>query len=409
MKNIGKISLFLFILLSSITVHAEDYNEKQDDIQNEKQNNETINNENYKETYYFPYIVGNILTEYNFSSLTKNKYGNKLYTDEKNIGYLNIESKLNIYFLNHLSLKNTLIFKPISDRLNDTKYIYNDFYGKEDYLKRRIYFNKYDIIFEELALEYKEEQFLFGVGKYNPTFGTAYDKAKYHGIFDTRISENYELTEKIGFYIAMILPMFNLRFNSFYNDTEFLSKSLFGTRDRYNAIIGAGNTKKLNNFSISSDFAIYDWKINFGIRRLAVNNLSEKAEKGYVFGLEKLIIESENEFGFIPFTEFSYIENYNGTKDRNISFFTLRLPIYYGGWNLIGIYSLNFDHEKNFKNYKNYIAELTLGYKFDSGLMLDVSKSIERETDKISKTKKNSYKLDAWAVRVSYMINFDGK
>ncbi len=393
MKNINKYFL-IYLLLLTTELYA-----------NNKNNNKL-------ENYYFPYVTGNILTEYNFSSLDKSNYGNKIEKDRRNLSYFEVESDLNIHLYNKISLVNKLVLKPMNKRF--TRNIDNDFYGKEKYLRRKWYFNKYDIFFEELNFEYKEDQFLFGLGKFNPTFGTAYDKAKYHGVLDTRIVDNYELVEKIGFYVAMNLPMFNLRFNSFFNDKSLLSASLFDHRNKNRVNRRPGNTNKLNNFSLTSDFTINDLKFNLGIKRLSVKGKDERAEKGYVIGVEKLIEETPSGFGFIPFTEFSYIEDYNGMKNRDKFFTTLRIPVYYGSWSIIGTYSTSFDKEKSFKNYIDYLAQITIGYKFENGIMLDVSKTIGKESYKdgdpvkIANRTKNSYKLNSWDARVSYMLNFDG-
>lgn len=387
MKNVSKI--FLIYILLVVKSYA---------------------NSSKNDNYYFPYVSGNILTEYNFSSLTNKDYGNKKAKDKRNLSYLEIESDLKFHLINKFSLNNKLLFRPVNKRFYGN--VDNDFYGEEKYLRRKWYFSRYDIIFKELNFEYKEEQFLFGLGKYNPTFGTAYDKSKYHGVLDTRIADNYKLSEKIGFYVAMNLPMFNLRFNSFFNDKSFLSRSLFNLRNRNKIDRRAGNTKKLNNFSITSDFAINNIKFNLGIERLGIKQDDERAEKGYVFGVEKLIEETSNGFGFIPFAEVSRIENYNGMKKRNKTFTTLRLPIFYGSWNITGTYSMSFDKEKYFKNYRDYLAQITIGYKFENGLMLDVSKTAGKESYKenasvVKNGIKNSYKTNSWDLRLSYMINFD--
>ena len=357
-----------------------------------------------KETYYFPYITGNILTEYNFSRLDSKKYGNKAYDDKMNLSYLQIESQLNIYLINNFSLRTNILFMPFNNRLDNPDYYYNDFYERDKYLRRKNYFSRYDIVFEELAFEYKEEQFMFGAGKFNPTFGTAYDKSKYYPVFGTKIAEDYELREKLGFYVAMTLPMFTLRGNFFYNDDTFLSSSLFGNRNKYDGRKGVANEHKLNNFSVTADFGIADYRINLGIRRLAAGANDSVAEKGYVIGFEKLIEESEVSFGFLPFAEYAFIENYNGTENRDMNYFTVRLPMFYKNWNITPAYSIRYDMEDGFKDYKSYLAQISIGYKFENGLMIDVSKNLGRESYKTTALNKDSYKVNSTDVRLSYML-----
>ncbi|MBO4956265.1 MAG: hypothetical protein J6C50_00290 [Rickettsiales bacterium] len=396
------IYLFLCFCISGQALFASN-------IQNTTYDKQNTHNNSKKDEYYFPYISGNILTEYNFTRMDSGDDGNIIYKDKKDLSYLQIESNLNIYLFNNFLIKTNTTFKPVLSRLTDSSQYHNDYYNFERYLKRKNYFNKYDIIFEELAFEYKEEEFLIGLGKFNPTFGTAYDKSKYYPIFGTKIAENYELREKLGFYVAMTLPMLTLRGNFFYNDNTFLSNSLFGNRGKYNNNKGVANKKSLDNFSITADFAINDYRINLGLRRLSTNINHNKAEKGYVVGFEKLVEESNNSFGFLPFAEYSFIENYNGTNNRDINFITIRLPFVYKNWNLITSYSAKFDDEENFKNYKSYMTQVGIGYKFENGLMLDVSKTSERETYKMDINTKTSFKVDSVGVRLSYMILFDDK
>lgn len=396
------IYLFLCFCISGQALFASN-------IQNTTYDKQNTHNNSKKDEYYFPYISGNILTEYNFTRMDSGNNGNIIYKDKKDLSYLQIESNLNVYLFNNFLVKTNATFRPVLGRLTDSAQYHNDYYNFERYLKRKNYFDKYDIIFEELAFEYKEEEFLIGFGKFNPTFGTAYDKSKYHPIFGTKIAEDYELTEKLGFYVAMTLPMITLRGNFFYNDNTFLSNSLFGNRGKYNNNKGVGNRKNLDNFSVTADFAINDYRINLGIRKLNTNADDQETEKGYVIGFEKLVEESSNSFGFLPFAEYSFIENYNGTKDRDINFFTVRLPFVYKNWNLIASYSAKFDNEENFKNYKSYMTQVGIGYRFENGLMLDVSKTNERESYKIDANTKTSFKTDFFGVRLSYMILFDDK
>ena len=365
-----------------------------------------------KENYYFPYLSGNLLTEFNFTRMDSNKYGNKNYKDDLNLSYLQIESLVNVHLSNNILIKTNLLFKPFMGRMDNLNQYYNDFLGKENYMPRKEYFDRYDLVLEELAFEYKEEQFMFGLGKFNPTFGTAYDKSKFYPVFGTKIAEDYELTEKLGFYVAMTLPMLTLRANVFYNDDTFLSGSLFRNRDTYynNGLYnqGVGNEHTLNNFSLTADFGIYDYRINAGFRRLS-SSTDNTAEKGYLFGFERLIEETETSFGVLPFVEYAFIENYNGTKNRDMNYLTARLPLFYKNWNITPSYSVRLDRESGFKNYKSYLTQISIGYKFNNGIMVDVSKNLGRESYKTSMSDKYSYKVNSTDFRLSYMLIIDDK
>ena len=45
----------------------------------------------------------------------------------------------------------------------------------------------------------------------------------------------------------------------------------------------------------------------------------EKAEKGYVFGLQKYFEETEYSIGANPLFELSYLDNYNGNNYRSLT------------------------------------------------------------------------------------------
>ena len=164
----------------------------------------------------------------------------------------------------------------------------------------------------------------------------------------------------------------------------------------------------LNNFSLTADFGIYDYRINAGFRRLSSSN-DNTAEKGYLLGFERLIEETETSFGILPFVEYAFIENYNGTKNRDMNYLTARLPLFYKNWNITPSYSVRLDRESGFKNYKSYLTQISIGYKFNNGIMVDVSKNLGRESYKTSMSDKYSYKVNSTDFRLSYMLIIDDK
>ena len=71
-----------------------------------------------------------------------------------------------------------------------------------------------------------------------------------------------------------------------------------------------------------------------------------------------------------------------------------------------------YDHENGYKNYTSYLTQLSLGYKFDFGLMFDVARVWERYAKKadgfvnVGSGEKWLKHADSWAVMVSYSLNF---
>ncbi len=363
-------------------------------------------------------LKGNIETKYKTDSLN-NEDGKYIDEDEKYNGYFDINGNIDLDLENNFHLMNTFELRPIQKRVYDGNYgnhkpipnnstLTDDFYGKENYLKRKLHFNHYSAVIEELYFKYKEEAFLFGIGKFNPNFGYAHDKNRLSGVYGTRLVDEYALKEKIGTFIAFDSDFFVLRGDFFFDDRTFLSEDFFQRRGINKSKYGAGNTKKLNNFSVTSEL-IYDTeRIYASIRRLAVTNVDERAEKGYLIGYQNYIEQKEHEFGLNPLVEVAYLENFNGNNGRDVVFTTLSLPFFYKGWNFIGSYTLKNDDEKFYKDYISYIVQASIGYEFKNGLTVDVARKWEKSAKKVSdmiNSKEIKY-YDSWGVDVGYNFKF---
>ena len=363
-------------------------------------------------------LSGNIETVYKTDFLSDND-GKYIEEDRKFNGYLNINGNLDLDFENNFHLINTFEFRPVQKRVYDGGYgqhsilsnnstLTDDFYGKENHLKRKYHFSHYGLIVEELYFKYKEEAFLFGIGKFNPSFGYAHDKNRLAGIYGTRLVEEYALKEKIGTFIAFDSDFFVLRGDFFFDDKTFLSEDLFQRRGINKAEYGAGNTKKLNNFSITSELVFDTTKLYASFRRLAVTNREEEAEKGYLIGIQNYIEESKYGFGLNPLAEFVYLDNFNGNEGRDVVFITASVPVFYKGWNFVGSYTLKNDREKFYKDYRSYIAQISIGYEFKNGLAIDVARKWEKSAKKVSdggSVKEIKY-YDSWGINVGYNFKF---
>lgn len=363
-------------------------------------------------------LKGDITTKYKTDTINnaKDKY---IDSEDRTIGYLNIEGDLDLDFDNNFHLINTFEFKPINARQYNGHYgshnaiinnstLTDDFYGKEDYLKRKLYFNHYGLIMEELYFKYKEEAFLFGIGKYNPTFGYAYNSNRLNGVYGTQLAEDYELTEKIGTFLAFDSDFFILRGNLFFDDNTFLSEDLFKRRGINKSEYGAGNTKKLNNFSITSDLIYEATKLSASFRRLAVNKKEEKAENGYLMALQHYVEETKYSFGFNPLIEVAFFENFNGVINRDVYYSTISLPLFYKNWNIVGSHTFKNDKEKGFKDYQSYISQISIGYKFNSGLIISVARKWEKSAKKVSdliNTKEVKH-YNSWGIEAFYNFKF---
>ena len=379
-----------------------------------------------KDRYYYPFVDGGVYARYIANFLDKNKTD---YRDNgDNTSYFDIKSEVNVNLSRYFIVSSTFNISQSAKR--EIRYqnigVYgSDFFNREGYLDRKSFGHNYTLKLEELYFNLATDDFMLGAGKYNPTFALAYDNTYYNGIMGTRFTEQYRLKEMNGVFTAMLLPFFTLRFNMFMEDTTFLSRSLVNSRGKSLKGYNAGNTKNLNSFSISSEFIVSDkYKINLGFRRLAVDDDKNvdfilKAERGYAVGLKSVFEIGSGEYGFniYPSVEAVQIQNYRGENRRNLTFATINLPLIYDNWNLTFTESAKYDRNKNsgYSNEFSNLFEINIGYKFEFGLMLDVSRTFGKEYikdyDYFSKIKNNkTYKantsLDAWNFMISYGYRF---
>ena len=413
-----KFAILTLFLLGSLPAFAESYN---DDIYVDNSNKQYYNIQQTKSSLY-PKFEGHVLAEYYINSLIHNK--DKVNSKDNRMNYyLNAEALLKLRFTEGFFLETKWQLNPVNDRLytgdiyaNNTEYIVgnslnSDFYGRQNYVKRKFQTSSYGLGIETLNIGYKNSDLAVALGKINPTFGKAFDKSRFSGIYGTLMPEEYELTEKIGGYISAILPVGTITLNTFFDDTTDLSRTMFNSLKRDKSKGGAGNTEKLNNFSLTYDGKFENLALNFGFRYLDVDFDAEEPEKGFVAGVEYLF-ELPYEVNFMPFVELAYFDNFDGMKSRNVGYFTTYLPIIIENWHFIFTNTTKYDHESGYKNYTSYLTQLSLGYKFDFGLMFDVARVWERYAKKadgfvnVESNEKWLKHADSWAVMVSYSLNF---
>jgi hypothetical protein len=362
-----------------------------------------------KSSYYFPYIDGYFLGEYKVGFMDrKNK---NLYEGEhKTHGYFDLRTVFKINFSDYFSINNAYRIKPTMSRNYDGNYKNNDFYAKERYLKKDMYFDKYDLIAEEIYLNFFTTDFQLGIGKFNSVYGLAHDYDRYNGIWGDYFTDEYSVNEVVGGFLKINLPFFVFNFSSFLRDTSFLSNSLFKRRGAMNDETLAGTNRRMNNFAISGEFVINDSKLNLGFRRMAVGNSFQKAEKSYLIGWEE-VHEYNNGTVFTPFLEYNYTKNYEGIPERRIHYFTANAPFIYEKWNFLIGGSSKYDKDNYMRQRKmSYLLQAGVGYKFDTGVMVDVGRIIGKEYRSIETSdKKVKGDLTSWSFRLSYIADFTEK
>lgn len=173
---------------------------------------------------------------------------------------------------------------------------------------------------EEIFAQYETGPMRLFAGKYNPTFGQAWDKAP--GLYGADFAEDYQLTERIGLGGAATFGSHTLTANAFFVDTTGLSESFGTQRGRTNLTDGGvGNTEELDNYSITLDgeniFDIKGLGYHIGYRhqsKEAKDNGNPSDENGFAASLFGEHEVNGLTIGWIG--EYAMIDGYEGTNDE---------------------------------------------------------------------------------------------
>jgi hypothetical protein len=333
--------------------------------------------------------------------------------DDKSNTFVEIEPVFYVNMGEYWRINNHWRFRPVEDRgygistVGGNAYYGGTFYGKEDWISRDLHVDDYGIILEELEFQFEKNDFKFGIGKFNPEFGIAHDKKRYHGIYGVISPREYKLTEKWGFTVGGIFENFEFEGSAFFDDTTGLSNSAIKDRGRDTSRGGAGNTDRPNSFNVvargNNLFTVEGLNYNFGFRYLATKRALEEDEKGYLGGLE-YVIEVGNNGMIIPFIEYAYLTDYDGIDSRDTFYRTYSLTGLAGNWNIVLSNTVKKENEDNFSDIDDYSTQYSFGYKFECGLMFDFGGWHRKQTFKTNTLDIKRY--DTLGGKISYMLEF---
>lgn len=302
-----------------------------------------------------------------------------------NNAFVYVEPKFSLNFNKNWSIKTEWRLNP-NDSFTTRDSTYPERYRTILSANRGLGQQDLGLLVEQLKAQFENEDMQVFAGKFDPTFGTAHNKAKRIGVFTSQFTEDYNLREKMGVGVVALLENSKVTFNSFFNDTTGLSRSIGNNRGRASSDDGiAGNTGTLSSYSLSMDgqnlFGYENWFYNIGHRSLGVSNLEGRArEKGYVFGTEYLYKLGE-QTSIIPFIEVTRINNFTGERNRDATYSTIALIGNYSSWTA-SISKLS-RHIKQTQDITPTVndrqLQLSIGYKFTNNLTVDVSRSSLKE------------------------------
>lgn len=299
--------------------------------------------------------------------------------------YLKSEAAIGWFLNDHVSVQAQFTFEPVLDPTDD-----------------RV-FEDQGLFAEQLYFQVEYEPVRFFAGKFNPSFGKAFELGP--GVYGNEFGEEYEITEKLGFGAALTgkgtaFGTLELTANVYHADTSGLSNSVFTSRGKASLSDGgASNTADLDSVSVTLDGSdipgLPGIAYHLGYRYQAAGRLiDDEDEHGFVAGLY-----GEHElgggYGLVWIGEVAYLDGVGGytpgipdpvTDDFNapgrgidsVTYATLGATVTYDIYNLALAYTGRFhgddgragDPADGFEDYQLSVsagAELSHGWALDVG------------------------------------------
>ena len=348
-----------------------------------------------KGKFQYPNISGSALFEIRTDKIRSSEKENIKSINNR----VNVDADFSLNFNQNWSLITDWKFKQVRNRDTNNPERYRTILSN----KRGIGFNDEGLVVEQLKGQFENDDAKIFLGKFNPSFGSAFRKEKRIGVFTTDFTKDYELREKIGVGLSALLESHEFELNMFFNDRSALNGSAVHKRDRDDKLEGLpGNNSKPSSyvFSIKGEdlFGVGNLVYNIGYRNLEVKDLEGRGdETGFVGGLEYLIPMTSNA-SLIPFVEAVSIKNFSGESNRDAKYYTVALVVKYKSWTT-SVSSVTRDIEKKnaVDNVIDRQVQYSVGYKFDNNISIDISRA---------EIKEDRYDASIIGVLVSYVYNF---
>ena len=283
--------------------------------------------------------------------------------------FATVEAALGLNFNEIFSVQSLFVLEPVLDpRPFDDRY-----------------FEDHGLFVEELYFQAQFENYRFFVGKFDATFGTAWDAAP--GIYGVDFAEDYELVERIGgggevAFEGTRAGDVTFTGSVFFTDTSVLSESAFTNRGRTRiAAGGASNTESLESFSITVDGenvpGLEDLTYHLGYRHQSAGRGDVDDEDGFVAGIQKAFALSED-VTLETILEGVYLSNDSGSANDTV-YFTAGGALLHGPWNLSTSFTLRDQDVPGGPDNNDRLFQVSGGYAFDFGLTADAGYRYSRE------------------------------
>jgi hypothetical protein len=293
------------------------------------------------------------------------------------------EASVTLSFTPSLAVKSLLHLEPVRSPVRDRE------------------FGGHGLYLEEFYLSFETEPLDARAGKYNPGFGITWDRAP--GIYGSDFAEDYEITEGIGVGAGATvgsdrLGQHRLGANAFFQDSTPLSNSAL-TRprvtdadvsrpgQRHKTDGGIGNTRRLDNFTITLDgddtFSLggLGYHLGYLYRSPGVTELSP--ERGYAAGVNWTIKFTED-LALVPLAEYVFIDRREG-RATDTTYVSVAMELQWEGWRLSAARTGRKldDHATdgsgpNGGDFRDRLVTASFGYEFDFGVGASVGWKSER-------------------------------
>lgn len=255
-------------------------------------------------------------------------------------------------------------------------------------------FNDHILVIEELKLSYYGDNYKLSLGKYNPSFGVAWDLAK--GIVGKDFAKDYELKERVGFNASYVfqhekIGRQTLTGNTFFLDTTFLSSSLNGNRDEKDLDDGGvSNTENLSSFSVTLDgentanIKSLNTYLGYSNQEQGDADTSKENEIRYGLGTTYKVHLANNVTTTI-LGEWVGIRNYKGSPDIDRDYLTASAVTKINKqWNVTLAHTDRRIRERKKPTKTDYQFQLSGGYIFKNGFSIDAGYRRTEKSDKVS-------------------------
>lgn len=286
--------------------------------------------------------------------------------EERGNTFLNTELNLELQLTQHLSIEGTALLEPV-----------RNFDPSED-----TFFEEEAIFIEELLLKYENGSWEAVAGKFNPYYKNSRDQER--GIFTEEFSKEYEITQKIGLGSSYSfqnrgMGSVTLSANAFVDDTTFMAKTIGPDKqDSCDTNHELSSAVLLEGYNPAGIETLY---YQFGYRHLDACKRRNDRETGFLATVGNIVdFRLSERLKTDLLTEFSYVEDFEGTNNDNQYYSVSSVTTLDGVLNLSIGYTARLISVKNIikdealikgHHIHDHLFTISAGYNSGKGLRID--------------------------------------